>query len=294
MKRFWQGFTRWGIFSATGIIIAKTLYDRWSELQALQLRPQYAVSLGFAIAIAIMAQLWAAILWGKILELLHNPVPKRWAIVTFLKNAPAKYAPGNIWHLYGRVVAAQNRGIKLESATLSVLLEPLFIIAGGLGLALWQRTTSATLILALVGILIVVHPNVFNRLWQGWRTLRGKETSGATLTEYPFSILMGTLIFMGLRSITFLFVVLAFTPISWDIYRPLMSGFGFAWLLSLVIPLPGGVGVFEASALRVLDPYLSPAILLGGVCVYRLLTLCVELTNALIAYLIREDPLVLS
>jgi glycosyltransferase 2 family protein len=293
LKCFLQGFMRWGILWATGIFIAKTLYNQWPEVQALQFQPQAAVALGLAIAIAITTQLWAAILWGWILALLHHPVPKRWAMVTFLKNAPAKYAPGSIWHLYGRVVAARGRGIGLESATLSVILEPLFIIAGALGLALWHRATSLPLIFALTGILIGVHPTVFNKGWQRWRRLRGKTTSGATLTEYPFFILLGTLCFMGLRSITFLFVVLAFTPIQWDGVQPLMSGFGFAWLLSLIIPAPGGLGVFEASALQVLDPYLSPAVLLGAVCVYRLVALCAELVSAIAAYLVKEDHLVL-
>jgi glycosyltransferase 2 family protein len=294
MKCFSQGFMRWSISGSTGIFIAKTLYDRWPEVQTLQFQPQAGVFLGFAIAVAIVTQLWSAILWVWILALLQNPVSNRWAIVTFLKNAPAKYAPGSVWHLYGRVVAAQNRGIELESATLSVILEPLFIIAGALGLALWhRRTTSEFLALVLIGILVVVHPNVFNYLWQGWRGLRGKNASDATVTEYPFSILMGTLSFMGLRSIAFLFVVLAFTPLNWEIYKPLMSGFGFAWLLSLVIPAPGGLGVFEASALQTLDPYLSPAVLLGAICVYRLVTLCAELTSAIAAYFVQEDSLTL-
>jgi glycosyltransferase 2 family protein len=295
MKCFSQGFMRWSIAGSTGIFIAKTLYDRWPEVQTLQFQPQAGVFLGFAIAVAIVTQLWSAIIWVWILALLQNPVPKRWAIVTFLKNAPAKYAPGSVWHLYGRVVAAQNRGIELESATLSVILEPLFIIAGALGLALWhRRATSESLALMLIGILVVVHPNVFNTLWQEWRGLRGRKTSEATLTKYPLSILMGTLWFMGLRSIAFLFVVLAFTPLNWEIYKPLMSGFGFAWLLSLVIPAPGGLGVFEASALQVLDPYLSPAVLLGAICVYRLVTLCAELTSAIAAYFVQEDSLTLS
>jgi glycosyltransferase 2 family protein len=145
-----------------------------------------------------------------------------------------------------------------------------------------------------MGILIVVHPDVFNRLWQVWRRLRGKKTSGAILTEYPLSILMGTFLFMGLRSITFLFAVLAFTPLNWEIYKPLMSGFGFAWLLSLVIPAPGGLGVFEASAIQVLDPYLSSAVLLGEIYVYRFITLCAELMNAIAAYILQEEPLALS
>jgi glycosyltransferase 2 family protein len=294
MKYFLQRFIGWGIASATGIVIAKTLYAHWPEVQTLQLQPQAAISLSVAIAIAIITQLWSAILWGWILALLHHPVPKRWAIVTFLKNAPAKYAPGSIWHLYGRVTAARARGIGLESATLSVILEPLFIIAGALGLALWHRTTSVPLLLALAVILIGFHPFVFNGFWRRWRKLQGKTISGATLSEYPLSILLGTLWFMGLRSITFLCVVVAFIPINWEIYKPLISGFSFAWLLSLILPAPGGLGVFEASALQVLDPYLSPAILLGAVFVYRLVTLSAELLNAIAAYLVQEDPLVLS
>ncbi len=66
---------------------------------------------------------------------------------------------------------------------------------------------------------------------------------------------------MGLRSIAFLIVVLAFTPLNWEIYKPLIS-FRFAWLLNSVIPSPGGLGVFEASVLQALNPYLSPAVLL--------------------------------
>jgi hypothetical protein len=39
MKRFLQDFMRWSILGATGIFIAKTLYDRWPEVQTLQFQP---------------------------------------------------------------------------------------------------------------------------------------------------------------------------------------------------------------------------------------------------------------
>jgi uncharacterized membrane protein YbhN (UPF0104 family) len=139
MKRFLQGFIHWGILGTTGIVIAKTLYDHWPEVQTLQLQPLAGISLSFAIAIAIATQLWSAI-----------------------------------------------------------------------------------------------------------------------------------------------------------VYKPLMSGFGFAWLLSSILPAPGGLGVFEASALQVLDPDLSPATLLGAVCMYRLVTLCAELMSAIAAYFVHEELLVVS
>lgn len=291
MGRFLQAFLRWGILGTAGFCILKTLFDHWDEVSTLQLRPNAWFYLGLSIVIALITQLWSAVLWGWILALLKHPVPKRWAIITFMRNAPAKYIPGSVWHLYGRVMAAKERGIGLELATVSVMLEPLFLIAGALGLALWYRSTSGPLILALMLILLAVHPYVLNRLGHKWYQWRGKKGIGISLKEYPLSVLLGTLLFMGLRSITFLCVVCAFTAVEWHTFQPVMSNFGFAWLLSLVIPAPGGIGVFEASAVQVLDTYLSPGILLGAVTVYRLVNICAEMMGAGFAYLAQSEPL---
>jgi glycosyltransferase 2 family protein len=288
MKRILRWLMRWGILMAAAVFLTKTLWVNWQEVSQLHLQPQAWIYVSLAIAIAVCAQLWSALVWGLILELLRHPVPRRWAIITLLKNAPAKYVPGSIWHLYGRVKAAQRRGIGLEFATLSVMLEPLFIMAGGLGLALWHGSASLFLMVALSIILLVVHPFFLNRLWQLWRSAQGKASTDGALRRYPSSVLLGALAFMVLRSVTFICIVLAFTPISWSLLKPLMSGFSFAWLLSLIIPSPGGLGVFESSALQVLQGALSPSLLLGCVTVYRLVTIVAELIGAGAAYLINE------
>jgi hypothetical protein len=279
---------RWGILIAVSVFLAKTLSENWQDVRVLHLQPQAWAYVSVAIAIAVCAQLWSALVWGRILGLLRHPVPKRWAIITLLKNAPAKYVPGSIWHLYGRVKAAQRRGIGLEFATLSVMLEPLFVMAGGLGLALWHGSASHVLIVALMGILLVVHPRILNRLWRFWRRCQGKESTVGALRRYPLSALLGALAFMALRSMTFICIVLAFTPITWELLQPLMSGFSLAWLLSLIIPSPGGLGVFESSALQVLNGSLSPSLLLVCVTIYRLVTIVAELIGAGAAYLINE------
>jgi glycosyltransferase 2 family protein len=291
MGRFLQAVLRWGILGTAGVFILKTLLDNWDEVSQLQFRPNAWIFLGLSLAMALVTQLWCAVLWGWILALLKHPVPKRWAIITFMRNAPAKYIPGSVWHLYGRVMAAKEHGIGLELATVSVMLEPLFLIAGALGLALWYRSTSGPLIVALASILLAVHPYVLNRLGHKWYQWRGKKGAGISLKKYPLSVLLGTLLFMGLRSITFLCVVFAFTSVDWQTFQPVMSNFGFAWLLSLVIPAPGGIGVFEASAMQVLDTYLSPGILLGAVAVYRLVNICAEMLGAGFAYLVQTESL---
>jgi hypothetical protein len=69
-----------------------------------------------------------------------------------------------------------------------------------------------------------------------------------------------------------------------------MGGFSFAWLVGLVLPVsPGGIGVFEATAIALLDGILTPGVLLGAVAVYRLVSILAEIIGAALAYLVKED-----
>ncbi|WP_426546971.1 hypothetical protein [Dapis sp. BLCC M126] len=62
--------------------------------------------------------------------------------------------------------------------------------------------------------------------------------------------------------------------------------FSLAWLLGLVVPgAPGGVGVFEATALTLLEQKFSPGIVLSGVAFYRLISVLAETFAAGLALL---------
>lgn len=288
MHRYLKFLIRWGILGATLIFLIKTLLNHWQDVKALELQHQAWLYGGAAFAIALIAQLWLGILWCWILAAFKHPLPKRWAIITFLRHTPAKYIPGSVWHLYGQVKAAQKKGLGLELATLSVLLEPLFVIAGAMGLALWN-TPYALLLGALLGvILLILHPRVLNFLWQHIRKLKGKQVSRVQMQYYPLRVLLGAILFMVLRGLIFILIVLAFTPINWSAFSPLMSGFSMAWLLSLVIPTPAGMGVFEASAIDILHPYLSPGLLIAAVAIYRFVNIGAEMIGAGCAYILKE------
>ncbi len=281
-------FLRWIVLGATFVFLARTLVENWQEVRSLELQSQAWLYGGIALIIALMAQICSALNWGWTLEALKYPVPRRWSVVTFLRNTPAKYIPGNIWHFYGRITAAKKKGLAVESATLSVVLEPLFVIAGALGLALFNSSYPSLKGLSLALVLLAIHPRVLNFLWGWFQKFQGKKAGMVCMQHYPLRVLFGATLFMVLRGLAFLFVVLAFTPINWSAFQPLVSGFSFAWLLSLIIPAPGGLGVFEASALNVLDSLLSPALLLGAVAVYRLIFIFAEIVGAGCAYLVDE------
>lgn len=288
MHRHLKFFIRWGIFGATLIFLIKTLLSHWQDVKALELQQQAWLYGCAAFAIALIAQLWLGVLWCWILAAFKYPLPKRWAIITFLRHTPAKYIPGSVWHLYGQVKAAQRKGLGLELATLSVLLEPLFVIAGAIGVALWNTPYAFWLGTLLGVILLVLHPRVLNFLWQHIRKLKGKQVSRVQMQYYPLRVLLGAILFMVLRGLIFILIVLAFTPINWSALSPLMSGFSMAWLLSLVIPTPAGMGVFEASAIDILHPYLSPGLLIAAVAIYRFVNIGAEMIGAGCAYLLKE------
>ena len=281
-------FLRWIVLGATVVFLGKTLMDNWQEVRTLELQHNAWLYGGIALGIALIAQLCSAFNWHWTLKALKYSVPRRWSLVTFLKNNPAKYVPGNIWHFYGRITAAQKKGLAVESATLSVILEPMFVIAGALGLALFNSSYPSLKGLSLALMLLAIHPRVLNILWAWFRKVQGKKSGIICMQHYPIKVLAGATLFMVLRGIAFFFVVLAFTPVTWETFQPLVSGFSFAWLLSLIVPAPGGIGVFEASALNVLDSLLSPALLLGAVAVYRLIFLSAEILGAGCAYLVDE------
>lgn len=288
VKRSLSSLFRWIVLTATLIFLGFTLSENWQQVQALRLRDKAWLYGAAALGIALLAQLWSAYVWGWILAALQQRVPRRWSMVVVLKNNPAKYIPGSIWHLYGRVRAARKQGITLELATLSVILEPLFVIAGALGLTFLSAPHPGLQGLSLALLLLAAHPRVLNLIWRWGHRLQGKSTTTVCIEHYPLRIFLGAVAFMTLRSLAFLLVVLAFTPLSWEILRPLLGGFSFAWLLSLIAPAPGGLGVFEASTIAVLDNFLAPGLLLGAVAVYRLVSLLSEMIGAALAYLLSE------
>jgi glycosyltransferase 2 family protein len=292
--KFLGSLFRWGVLGATLLFLLKTLIQNWQGVSNLQLQGQAWIYGLLALGVAITAQLWSALVWSWILDTLKQPMPKRWAMVVFLKNSPAKYIPGSVWHLYGRIQAARKQGMALELATMSVLLEPLFVIAGALGVAMLGNSYPMLKVLILSAILLVVHPRILNFFW-GWiNQLRGKSANAIAMQHYPLPVLLGATTFIALRGLTFVLVSLAFAPLNWDIFRPMIGGFSFAWLMSLVIPAPGGLGVFETAAVTVLDELLTPGLLLGIVAVYRLMIVLAEVAGLALAYLVSEGEEVVN
>ena len=290
-------YIRWVILGGTLFFIAKTLKEHWQEVVGIQFTTQAWLMMTLAFIVTLMAHVWSGWVWHWILNLFAQPLGGFWSTPIYLKTNVAKYLPGNVWHFFGRVRALQSVGAPTGVAIVSVVMEPLLMAVAALIIACLaggQLSGVGGLFGSQLGQLTVlslaiasVHPRVFNPILQTVGRAKAKSqkldfaTDRKLLKAYPGRALLGEMGFVLLRSLGFIAIVSAFQPLSLTDGQPLLAAFSLAWLLGLVVPgAPGGIGVFEATAISLLDPQYPVAIILSSVAVYRLVSVLAEVSAA--------------
>ena len=301
MKKIWSSlkpYLRWVILGGTLFFLVKAFKDNWREVAAIRIDAAGWITLFIAFSITLLAHTWAGLVWGWILQSFNQPVQYRWVLPVYLKTNIAKYVPGNVWHYYGRIWAVTKAGGSLEAATISVLLEPLLMAAAALLVALmasqfgWVETQGnpqfwGLQFLGLGIVCLAVHPRVLNPTLQVLSRLKGKAATAEVfqLERYPFVPLLGELGFLGLRGTGFLVTFVALAAVNPNQILLLFSGFSMAWVLGLVIPTPGGLGVFETTAIALLDQHFSGGVVLSVVALFRVVSILAEVVGAGIGFL---------
>jgi len=298
MKKVLSGikpYLRWIILGITLFFLAKTLKDNWEQVLEIRISDSGWVSLGTALIVTTMAHVWSGVVWFWIIKEFHQRVSLRWAIRVYLLTNVAKYLPGNIWHFYGRINATKQVGVPVETAILSVLIEPLLMAAAALGVALLGSTQESWFLqfLCFFAVISIVHPRILNPVIKYLAKIKLKviksdlePVTELKLKRYPLKPFVGEICFVLIRGSGFLFTILAFNSVELNQVFLIFSAFSLAWLLGLVVPgAPGGVGVFEATALALLEQKFSPGIVLSAVAFYRLISIVAEIFAAGLAWL---------
>ncbi|MEG3976347.1 UPF0104 family protein [Microcoleus sp. herbarium8] len=124
-----------------------------------------------------------------------------------------------------------------------------------------------------------------------------KNTSGVKssrkinlpIKRYPLVPLIGQMCFIGLRGCGFLLTVMALNPVNLIDIPNLFGAFCFAFVVGLVVPgAPGGMGVFEATAIALLSDRFSVAIILSAVALYRIVSILADVAGAAVAKIDRQ------
>jgi glycosyltransferase 2 family protein len=143
--------------------------------------------------------------------------------------------------------------------------------------------------LAIVGLAIVlisIHPKNLNRLLQKIGKAKRQRLAIAPqdipqIQGYLWQPLWGEIGFLSLRASGFVLTWHSVHMIEIAQLPSIYSSFSLAWLLGLVIPgLPGGIGVFEAVMLGLLNQQLPAGELLVVVGLYRLVNTLAEAIGA--------------
>jgi uncharacterized membrane protein YbhN (UPF0104 family) len=258
--------------------------------------------LATATIVTLLAHIWAGWIWTWVLRELNQSVSTIEFIQVYLKTNIAKYLPGNVWHYYGRIMAAKNANIPSHVATLSVLLEPLLMLAAALiiivlfGSQLIVNNLNFNLIilqfLALIIVLGVLDPRFLTPIIQLLDRWKNKKSNGENqlidifiIKRYPVKPLLGELVFLGLRASGFILTMLAVNSLNWEQIPLLVGAFSCAWVLGLVVPgAPGGLGVFETTAILLLQYHFPAALVISAIALYRLISILAETTGAALAW----------
>lgn len=291
-------YLRWVIFGATLFFVLKAFKDNWNAITSVSIDSRGWSMLAIALLVTLAAHTWSGWVWTWILQAFQQPIDPRWALQVYLKTNIAKYLPGNVWHFYGRITAISQAGCSLGVASLSVLLEPLLMAAAALIIALTSSSIGlikvapnisilALQIACAIAVLVAIHPFIINKViyFLSKSKLKGKETKIVRLESYPILPLLGESGFLILRGTGFVFTLWPLVSIDPSQIPQLISAFSFAWLLGLVVPgAPGGLGVFEAVAIALLDKQFSAAMVLS-VALFRLVSILAEAIAAGFAWL---------
>lgn len=295
-------FFRWFILGATFFFIAITFKNHWQEVVELKITNWGWLILGFSLLFNFTAHVFSGFVWQWILALFNIKLPTIKIISIYLITNIKKYLPGNIWHFYGRVNAIHKQGYNLSVSTITVVIEPLLMAASALlitiiSASLGLRNSASSLsvfsmqILGLIIVLIGIHPLIINPVLTKLSRVKIKDKEKITdikLTKYPLLPLIGEAIFLLLRGTAFLCTLNALMSVKLTLIPQVLSVFSFAWLLGLIVPgAPGGMGVFEATAIASLDATEFPqGVILAVVALFRLSSILAELLSAFLAWLL--------
>jgi glycosyltransferase 2 family protein len=79
-------------------------------------------------------------------------------------------------------------------------------------------------------------------------------------------------------------------PLSIESIPLLFTAFSLAWVLGLIIPgAPGGLGVFEVTAISLLQHSFSTGAVISAIALYRLISIIAETTGAGLASIGRKS-----
>lgn len=236
----------------------------WSQVDITRLDINY-LYLVLISTLLIFYYLFNSWIWVQITNGCRENLNWRTGIIIHTYSQAAKYLPGGMWNVLGRIFLCTKNGMNVARVSTSVFLEIILnIIAGGILVVLTGYSTlNLNIYIILAATLLIIawfyKPNFFIKpvllLYRKWK----KQTIELNVSRKQ--LIRWTLFFTGawmLYSIVFYFFITEILHIRINF----MFSVGvliFSWLVGFISPIPGGLGVREGSMTALLSIQISYA-----------------------------------
>ena len=246
--------------------------------------------LGLVPPVALIAAVaWGAVYfaglafcWALVLERMGGAragLTRRTAAHIWLRSMLTRYIPGNVWHILGRTVLADQRGVPIALVIASATVEQIVMLLAALAVAaltfpFWPVVGHDQLwLLALLPIgLVCLHPALFNRaLAFVARLTRRPELafyhSSSDLAVYLLAF-VAAMLCSGCALVTLL---MPLVPLTMSGVVFVLGAAALAWALGFLSFLtPSGLGVREAVLVGLLAKLFPLPVALAASLLFRL------------------------
>lgn len=243
--------------------LARNLYLNWNKILEYDWKVNYYF-LASSLVLSIVGAFLIALGWNLILRVLGGRLAHRRALKIFFITDLAKYVPGKVWTMVGKVYLCTKEGIPVARTSASVVIQPLIQVISGMlmflaSLPFWTKTTDFInklyFFLPLIPIgLIVLYPAIMTKALNFVLT-RLKQDPVALNMKYGH-ILLILLLWCGLwilSGVTYYFLIVGIYSIPLSLLPVVIGIFSIAGVSQFLTP--SGIGVLEGVLTVLLSLY---------------------------------------
>lgn len=254
-SRRWRSLLQALVVAIVLLFWAQTLANNWQELSNFSWQVSWPWLLA-SLALLVIQMILLASIWWRALWLMGAPVGWRLASSLWLKTQIARYVPGGIWDVAGRLALGHEAGISVRAMSASIVLEmALQVLSASVFLLvalLMRADAKASLYLPLAALLlaasvVILLPPVFRRLINWGLRLLKREPLDIRVTYGDMLLLFGARMVGHLMlGIGFVMFARGVTAITWQQAPAMIAAYVGAWLIGfLAVVVPMGIGVRE-------------------------------------------------
>lgn len=287
--------------SAVGLLVAVALlaglawilYARWSELQAESFRPSWWLVVSTVVALLCYNLAFAA-QWRALMGAVGVRLSTAEAAGIHLLSQAAKYVPGKVVLLVGKVYLCARQGSDVQLATVGVVWAQAIVVVSGAAVVICAsllttmpeiREHRSLLLVVCVAGMVCLHPAVIRFVVRfGSRLLPG----------HTRSVSMSPWVVLGLLcrfAFTWVLYGLILYWLAWRLHgmplRHLSDCVGIMTFASVVgflaFLVPAGLGVREATLSFLLSAYVPGSVAVGIALTHRVLATAADFVGALLS-----------